>query len=101
MWETDGMDERKLQIQNSWGPLLLGGMWPLRTIFLEGDPRYRNVSSTRTRTICGNVMRRRRGEGAGGSRGARKNDDEDDDELSRLVPRCVLDDIVKAYGMDA
>jgi hypothetical protein len=77
-------------------------MWPLRTIFLEGDPRYTSVSSTRTRMICGNVMRRRRGGDAWGrADGAKKNDDDDDDELSRLVPRCVLDDIVEAYGTNA
>ncbi len=42
----------------------------------------------------------RRGDGA--------NDDDDDDELSRsveelsrLVPRCVVDRIVEAYGTDA
>lgn len=103
-WTVDGREERQLQILNSWGPLLLGRIWPLRTIFLEGDPRYRNVSSTRTRKICDDVRRIRRGCGEGGA----KNDDDDDDELSRsvdelmtLVPRCVVDGIVEAYGTDA
>ena len=107
-WAADGREERRLQILNSWGPLLLGRMWPMRTIFLEGDPRYRNVSSTRTRKICDDVRRLRtrvgRGEG-----GAKDDDDDDDgDELSRsvdelmtLVPRCVADRIVEAYGTDA
>ena len=90
-WAADGPEERKLQLLNSWGPLLLGRIWPMRTIFLEGDPKYRDVSSTRTRMICGNVRRRREGRG-----NSAKNDD--DDELSQLVPPCVLDDIVDAYG---
>jgi hypothetical protein len=80
----------------------LGRIWPLRTIFLEGDPRYRDVSSTRTRMICKDIRRR----GGGGRRGDGANDDDDElsrsvEELSRLVPRCVVDRIVEAYGTDS
>lgn len=101
-WAADGPEERQLQILNSWGPLLLGRIWPLRTIFLEGDPRYRDVSSTRTRMICKDIRRR----GGGGRRGDGANDDDDElsrsvEELSRLVPCCVVDRIVEAYGTDA
>ena len=101
-WAADGPEERQLQILNSWGPLLLGRIWPLRTIFLEGDPRYRDVSSTRTRMICKDIRRR----GGGGRRGDGANDDDDElsrsvEELSRLVPRCVVDRIVEAYGTDS
>lgn len=100
-WTTDGPEERHLQILNSWGPLLLGRIWPLRTIFLEGDPRYRDVSSTRTRTICDEIRRIRKDHGTDV-----KHSDDDNlsrlvDELVRLVPECVIDRIVEAYGMDA
>ena len=42
----------------------------------------------------------------GGRRGDGANDDDDElsrsvEELSRLVPRCVVDRIVEAYGTDA
>lgn len=98
-WAADGPEERHLQILNSWGPLLLGRIWPLRTIFLEGDPRYRNVSSTKTRMICDELRRRRRMLG----KVEAKNDNELSrlvDELSRLVPSCVVDRIVAEYGSD-
>ena len=97
-WAADGPEERQLQVLNSWGPLLLGRIWPLRTIFLEGDPSYRDVSSTRTRMICKDIRRLR------GDRGDGANNDElsrSVEELSRLVPRCVVDRIVEAYGTDA
>ena len=99
-WTVDGPEERHLQILNSWGPLLLGRTWPLKTIFLEGDPRYRDVSSTRTRAICDDVRRRRSMLGKSNV----TNDEEISrliDELSKLVPRCVADRIVEAYGSDS
>lgn len=51
-WETDGKDERSLQILNTWGPLMLGPTWPIPTIYLEGKPEYNHVSSTLIRSIC-------------------------------------------------
>jgi len=86
-WSADGPEERHLQILNSWGPLLLGPVWPLKTIFLEGDPKYRDVSSTVVRRICED---RRKSREHGG--------DMNNDELSRLVPECVVEKVVEAYG---
>lgn len=89
-WEADGAEERHLQILNSWGPLLLGPTWPLKTLFLEGDPRYRDVSSTLVRQIC--------------ARGRANENDENKgkesyfDELSRLVPECVTAKVAEVYG---
>ena len=101
-WTVDGPEESHLQILNSWGPLLLGRIWPLKTIFLEGDPRYRDVSSTRTRAICDDVRQRRR---ELEKSDVNTNDDEElsrlIDELSKLVPHCVADRIVEAYGSDS
>ena len=52
-WEKDGKDERSLQILNTWGPLLLGPLvWPIPTIYLEGNPKYNHVSSTLIRQLC-------------------------------------------------
>jgi phosphopantetheine adenylyltransferase len=52
-WEKDGSDERSLQILNTWGPMLLGPLvWPIPTIYLEGNPKYNHVSSTLIRDLC-------------------------------------------------
>ncbi|EED91571.1 predicted protein [Thalassiosira pseudonana CCMP1335] len=84
-WNADGPDERKLQILNTWGPLLLGPVWPLKTVFLEGDPQYRDVSSTLVRSICSN---RRRELGNPTYL----------EELSMLVPESVVEMVTDAYG---
>ena len=84
-WSADGAEERHLQILNSWGPLLLGPVWPLKTIFLEGDPIYRDVSSTAVRQICADMQQ-------GNATAA------NDDRLSRLIPECVIERIVDVYG---
>lgn len=51
-WEKNGNEERMLQMQNTWGPLLLGGVLPIKTIYLEGNPEFNHVSSTLIREIC-------------------------------------------------
>ena len=52
-WEKDGTEERSLALLNTWGPILLGPLvWPIPTIYLEGDPKYNHVSSTLIRDIC-------------------------------------------------
>ena len=89
-WSADGPEERHLQILNSWGPVLLGPVWPLKTIFLEGDPRYRDVSSTVVRRICADIR-----QSAMDGKGEEVNEKEE--ELSKLVPSCVVDKIVEAY----
>ena len=89
-WSEDGADELKLLIQNTYGPLLLGRIWPINTVFLEGDPRYRCVSSTVVRELCGRIKKR---DG---------NDDSQFDksleELKGLVPETVVERIVEVYG---
>jgi phosphopantetheine adenylyltransferase len=81
-WRKDGVDERSLQILNTWGPLLLGPLWwPLPTIFLEGKPEYNHVSSTLIRDIC-------KTQDANSAR----------EELSRLVPRSIVTDVARLYG---
>ena len=89
-WSEDGADELKLLIQNTYGPLLLGRIWPINTVFLEGDPRYRSVSSTVVRDLCGRIKKNDR------------NDDSEVDksleELKRLVPETVVGRIVEVYG---
>lgn len=86
-WSADGLEERQLQILNTWGPLMLGPVWPLKTIFLEGDPKYRDVSSTVVRRICED---RKRVKNHGGA--------VNNDELVRLVPECAVEKVVEAYG---
>jgi phosphopantetheine adenylyltransferase len=84
-WAEDGADELKLLIQNTYGPMLLGPIWPINTVFLEGDPRYRAVSSTLVRSLCGRIKR---------------NENQEDalEELKQLVPESVVDNVVEVYG---
>mmetsp|Transcript_23429 Transcript_23429/g.46636 ORF Transcript_23429/g.46636 Transcript_23429/m.46636 type:complete len:242 (+) Transcript_23429:134-859(+) len=88
-WDADGGDERTLQILNTWGPLILGRIWPMKTMFLEGDPQYRHVSSTLVRQIC---VRRKE---------AIESEDSNADineELTRLVPERVASKVAEVYG---
>lgn len=79
-WEKDGVDERSLQILNTWGPLLLGPLWwPLPTIFLEGKPEYNHVSSTLIRNLC-------------------KDGKAGEKELKTLVPPCIANDVAIMYS---
>ena len=88
-WDADGEDERKLQILNTWGPLLLGRIWPMKTVFLEGDPRYRHVSSTIVRQICARRKKAIESEGS---------ITDCDEELAQLVPERVVAKVANVYG---
>jgi pantetheine-phosphate adenylyltransferase len=45
-WTRDGADERRLGCLNFFGPLLLAGLWPLPTVYVEASPGLAHVSST-------------------------------------------------------
>lgn len=93
-WEKDGIDERKLQIQNTWGPLVLGPLWwPLRTIFIEGKPQYIHISSTIIRNIINQQTTIRTTTFDNSESSIHK-------ELSNLVPECLVNDIIKLYSYD-
>jgi phosphopantetheine adenylyltransferase len=80
-WEKDGKDERALQILNTWGPLLLGPLvWPVPTMYLEGNPKYNHVSSTLIRSLCS------------------KSGTENQKALEDLVPPNVVDLVAKLYS---
>lgn len=84
-WAADGGDERKLQIQNTVGPIMLGPLhWPMKTVLLEGDPKYRDVSSTVVRKMCAD-----RRQGSNGDSNGR---------LSEWVPESILFRVVEEYG---
>ena len=79
-WDRDGNEERKLQILNTWGPLILGPLrWPIPTHFLQGKPEYNHISSTLIRSICAKP-------------------DFHVSDLHDLVPESVAEDIVRLYG---
>ena len=79
-WERDGGEERKLQILNTWGPLLLGPLWwPIPTHFLQGKPEYNHISSTLIRSICAKP-------------------DFQISDIHDLVPENIAEDIVHLYG---
>ena len=84
-WADDGRDELKLLFQNTYGPMLLGRIWPIPTMFLEGDPRYRGVSSTAVRMLCDRIKRN-------------EGKKEAIEELKLLVPDSVVDKVVEIYG---
>ena len=86
-WEKDGKDERSLQILNTWGPLILGPVFPIKTIYLIGDPKYNHVSSTLIRDICN-------------TNSSDNNSDDDknkEESLSKLVPTHVAGKVAKLY----
>jgi pantetheine-phosphate adenylyltransferase len=77
-WQSDGKDETNLHILNSWGPIVFGPLKaPLKTIFLEGDPKYNNISSTLVREVCKYGMKGR---------------------LKGLVPDKVADTVLETYN---
>jgi phosphopantetheine adenylyltransferase len=80
-WEKDGKEELQLAILNTWGPLVLGPVWPVPTIYLEGKPEYNHISSTLIRDICKD----------GGDSGA---------PLSDLVPPSIADRVKELYSRD-
>lgn len=80
-WEKDGKDERALQILNTWGPLLLGPLvWPVPTMYLEGNPKYNHVSSTVIRSLCS------------------KSGTDNQRALEDLVPPNVVDLVANLYS---
>jgi phosphopantetheine adenylyltransferase len=97
-WEKDGQEERKLQILNTWGPLVLGPLWwPLLTIFVQGTPEYNHVSSTLIRSICAKQQ------------SVNQSNDQNNNkvkilpktnELDTLVPLCLVDDVTRLYGVE-
>jgi len=79
-WDKDGSDERALQILNTWGPLLLGPLvWPIPTLYLEGDPKYNHVSSTLIRSLC-------------------THRDGDQQALQQLIPADVREKVASLYS---
>ena len=84
-WEKDGVEERHLQLLNTWGPMMYGPLrWPLPTQFLEGKPEYNHISSTLIRDIC---------KGKGGKLSGKNRS-----ELLALVPDVAADRIATAYS---
>lgn len=82
-WEKDGKAERKLQILNTWGPIVLGPFWwPLPTIFLESVPTYTHVSSTLVRSMSGSD----------------RTTLEKEEQLATLVPASILSDVIELYA---
>ncbi|GKY94022.1 hypothetical protein MPSEU_000369000 [Mayamaea pseudoterrestris] len=82
-WESDGPDERALQILNTWGPLVLGPLWwPIPTVFMQGDPELNHLSSTLVRETC--------------FRGSNKKELEQ--RLKKMVPELIVCRVASLYG---
>ena len=80
-WKKYGKEERALQILNTWGPLLLGPLvWPIPTMYLEGNPKYNHVSSTLIRSLCS------------------KSGTDNQGALQDLVPPNVADLVANLYS---
>jgi phosphopantetheine adenylyltransferase len=60
--------------------MLLGPVWPVPTMYLEGNPKYNHVSSTLIREICREGMPMEKNEA-----------------LSDLVPTVVAREISELY----
>jgi phosphopantetheine adenylyltransferase len=88
-WEKDGVEERKLQILNTWGPLLYGPLWwPMPTVFLQGDPQYAHISSTLIRDVCRSPN------------GATSGKLDHQSTLESLVPPSIAKTVGQLYGGD-
>mmetsp|Transcript_1346 Transcript_1346/g.4698 ORF Transcript_1346/g.4698 Transcript_1346/m.4698 type:complete len:196 (+) Transcript_1346:703-1290(+) len=74
-WAKDGLAERWLEFLNLIGPPALALAPPLRTCFLEADPRYAHVSSTLIRRRCAAA-----------------------ESVADLVPPSIADAVAKLYG---
>jgi len=85
-WKKDGKEERALHILNTWGPIVFGPLkWPLKTVFMEGDTKYLDLSSTLIREACANQK--------ANANGQRRNKS----CLEGMVPKEVEEEVVKAY----
>ncbi len=67
-------------------------MWPIQTIFLEGDPKYRHVSSTVTREVCAKIRQRKLKE--------QEEVHTELKELTMLVPEWIAERVLDAYGKE-
>jgi pantetheine-phosphate adenylyltransferase len=86
-WKKDGKEERALHILNTWGPIVFGPLkWPLKTVFMEGDTRYLDLSSTLIREACANQNARENGKRS------------DRSILEGMVPKQVEEEVIKAYS---
>ena len=87
-WRQDGPAELLLELLNLVGPPLLAPCGaPLRTAYLQADPRYAHVSSSLVRQRCSVAARGDAGEALSSS-----------DDLSDLVPEAIEADVRRAYG---
>mmetsp|Transcript_2371 Transcript_2371/g.2844 ORF Transcript_2371/g.2844 Transcript_2371/m.2844 type:complete len:256 (-) Transcript_2371:253-1020(-) len=95
-WEKDGPEERKLHFQNIYGPLTLGPLkWPIPTYYMEGNPKYTDLSSTFIRDLCCNTSK------SASKKIVSRNITEDStniSELSGLVPKGIEKDVIAAYS---
>ena len=88
-WEQDGAEEQGLHTLNTWGPIVYGPLtWPVPTVYLEGVPQFRAISSTRIRELTQVVG----AEGGGTSNEATKRN-----ELERLVPLEIVPEVNRLY----
>jgi len=88
-WDQDGEEERFLHILNSFGPLIVGPLvWPIPTIFLEGDPKYNHISSTLIRS----VILQQQQEGSGTQTTTLH------DIISQLVPATISSQVIQEYS---
>lgn len=98
-WAQDGRDEQSLATLNTWGPIVYGPLtWPVPTVYLEGVPDYRAISSTRIRELIhagGEGMNAAVVHGGGGNDGG--DCEQVRRELERLVPSEIVSDVVRLY----
>ena len=69
---------------NTWGPLVYGPLkWPIKTIFIEGHPKYEALSSTVIRDRC--------------SLAKRGNKKEIITSMQDFLPKDTIEDVIDAY----
>lgn len=90
--EKDGLEERALRKLNLWGPLVVGGTWPVPTWYLESKPEYIKLSSTSIRKICAGAV----------DNNTHVGDNDKDDSmclkaLEPFIPKEIRKEVALAY----
>jgi cytidyltransferase-like protein len=93
-WNQDGEEERLLHILNTFGPILAGPfVWPIPTLFLEGNPKYNHISSSLIRRLIEEYL-----QSSSWNPTARSITDLHN-LITQFVPAAIASQVIEAYSL--